>query len=320
VRAEAQKPQAPPPSRMSLAAVSKGNTNQPLRVLLYGTDGVGKTTFGVSAPKSVFITSESGLVNFPHHPRFPAPESWAEIHDAIRALTNDPHEYQTLVIDSLDWAEPLCWRYLCEQDGVKSIELVAKGYGKGYLAAVDEWRGLLAALERLSAKRGMHIVLLAHSQVKPFKNPTGDDYDRYQIKLNDKAAGLIREWCDAVLFANHEVGLKTDDRTKRVKGVTTKSRLIYTTHAATWEAKNRYNLPEELPLSWDEFFDAVQAGRVAEPSVMRAEIERKAKEIGGEIEVQALATMAKFGDDTAKLATLNNKLNAKLTEKEASNG
>lgn len=320
MRAEAQKPQAvPPPSRMKLGSVVRGKQEQPVRVLVYGVDGIGKTTFGANAPSPIFIGAEQGTSQI-DVPRFPAPESWQEIQDAVRELGSQSHDYQTLVIDSLDWAEPLCWRHLCEKEGVNSIEKVGGGFGKGYVAAVDEWRLLLASLERLSTSKRMHVVMIAHSIVKTFKNPAGDDYDRYQIKLHEKSAGLIREWCDAVLFANYEVGIKRDERTKRVRGVDTGARLLYTTYSAAWEAKNRYSLPAEIPLSWDDFFKASQSGEVSKPDDLRAEIERKANEIGGEVGAQALAYLKAKAKDTAALAVLNNKLNAKLAEKENGNG
>jgi hypothetical protein len=324
MRAEAQKPPPqPPPRRLTVGSIGKGKKEQPVRVLVYGSGGVGKTTFGVNAPNSVFIAAESGLVNYPDHPRFKPPEDgmrWSDIIDAVRELETEPHDFKTLVIDSLDWAEPLCWRHLCELDGVSSIEKVSGGYGKGYNAAVDEWRLLLAALERMSEKRGMHVILLAHAQVKKFANPAGEDFDRYLIKLHEKSAGPIMEWCDAVLLAAHDFGVRKDERTKKFKGVTTQARVLRTTWDAAWEAKNRYNLPEELPLSWDDFIAAVRAGDVAAPDALRDEIQRKAQQCGGEVEKKALDAMRQAGNDTRRLAEINNKLNANLAQKEKTNG
>lgn len=316
MRAEAVKQ---PPSRMKLGSVVTGKQKQPVRVLVYGVDGIGKTTFGASAPKPIFLGAETGTSQM-DVPRFPTPEAWQELHDAVRELASEKHDYETLVIDSLDWAEPLCWKALCEKEGVPSIEKVGGGFGKGYVAAVDEWRLLLASLERLAAVKGMHVILIAHSQVKTFKNPAGEDYDRYQIKLHEKSAGLVREWCDAVLFANYEVGIKKDERTKRVRGIETGARLLYTTFSAAWEAKNRYSLPPEIPLSWEEFYKAATTGQVAAPDALRAEIERKAKECGGDVEQKALAAMKAAGTDTRRLAEINNKLNANLAQKENGNG
>lgn len=305
---------SPKPSRMTLASVVKGKLEQPLRVLLYGVEGIGKSTFGAGAPSPIFIGAEEGTAHL-DVARFPKPESVADIYEAIRTLGTEAHEYQTAVVDTLDWLEPLFWRELCARAEVHSIEEVGGGYGKGYTAAVDEWRKFLAALERLQTVKRMHVVLLAHSQIRTFKNPEGEDFDRYQMKLHEKSAGVVKEWADAVLFAKHETLAHKDTRTKRVRGVSTGARLIYTERSAAFDAKNRYGLPPELPLAWGDFFAAARAGRVAEPSDLKAEIARKAHELGGDIEKAALEAVGRAGDNAEHLAILNNRLNAKLAER-----
>jgi hypothetical protein len=305
-----QQPQAP--SRMTLTNVSKGKVKKPTRVVLYGPEGVGKSTFGANAPKPIFLGSEDGTDQLDVQ-RFPTPETWEDVFAALRVLATEPHDYETLVVDSLDWLEPLLWEHVCKRDGEANIE--AYGYGKGYQVALDEWRRMLAGLEQLRKAKPMHVVLLAHSVIKPFKNPTGDDFDRYELKIQAKAAGLIKEWSDAVLFANWETFAKKDSKTERVKGVSTGARLIYTERRAAFDAKNRYSLPDEMPLAWEDFAAAVDAGHVAEPSALRAEITRKAQLLGGEVEIKILELLAKAGDNAESLALINNKANAKLAEK-----
>jgi len=299
-------------SRMTLAGITKGRKVRPLRLVLDGVEGVGKSTFGSRAPRPIFLGPEEGTDHLDVE-RFPAPRTWPEVFDAIRTLGTQEHPYQTLVVDTLDWFEPILWDFLCDRDGKANIE--DYGYGKGYVAAVDEWRRFLAALDRLREVKGMHIILLAHAWIRPFKNPEGDDFDRYEMKLHQKAAGLIKEWADCVLFANHETLATKDAKTKRVRGVSTGARLIYTTRTAAYDAKNRHDLPESLPLDWDDFFAAVQAHRPADPKALAAEITRKAKELGGEVEAKALAHVAVHADDAAFLAKVNDRLNALLAEK-----
>jgi hypothetical protein len=299
------------PSRMTLASVVKGKRARPIRCLLYGVEGVGKSTFAASAPSPILVGAEDGTDHL-DVPRFPTPTTWTEVLDAIRALTTQEHTYRTLVIDTVDWVEPLCWEFVCNRDGVENIE--AYGYGKGYVTALDEWRKLLSALER-AREKGMHVILLAHSWIKPFKNPEGSDYDRWELKLHAKAAGLLKEWCDVVLFANHETFAEKDSRTKRVKGVSTGARVIYTSRTAAFDAKNRYDLPEQMPLDWEEFFAAVQSHRPADPKALAAEIKRKADEVGGEVQEKALEFLAQHAEDAGALARLNDKLNAKLAQK-----
>jgi hypothetical protein len=301
---------------MTLSSLVRGPQIQPIRIVLHGPEGVGKTTFGAGAPSPIFIGSEDGSAQL-DVVRFPTPESWADVREAVRVLTNDQHNHQTLVLDTLDWTEPLLWEYLCKRDNHPNIE--AYGYGKGYQAAIDEWRVFLADLDRLRKARGMHMVLIAHSWIKPFKNPEGDDFDRYELKLHAKAGGLIKEWSDAVLFANYETLAHKDQRTKRVRGVDTGARFLYTERSAAYDAKNRYGLPDSLPLSWQDFEAAVRAGRPADPAALTAEIQRKAKQLIPEDEKRALDAIKRANGDASKLAHLNDWTNAKLAAKEANN-
>lgn len=304
-------PQPPPPSRMQLSALVKGKQKRPQRVVLYGVEGIGKSTFAAGAPKVVFLGAEKGTDHL-DVVRFPEPQTYEEAKDAIRVLLNDPHEFQTVALDTLDWLEPLLWAFICKRDGQPNIE--AYGYGKGYQAALDEWRAFLAALEQLREKRGMGIILLAHAHIRPFKNPEGNDFDRYQLKLNDKAAGLIKEWSDHVLFANFETFAEENKKTKRVKGVSTGARLVYTTRTAAYDAKNRASLPECMPLDWLEFEAAVGAHQPADPKALREEIERKAAGLADKHRELVTKKLGEAGEDAEKLDKINVWINGKLTQ------
>jgi hypothetical protein len=312
------KPPPPRAVRMTLAAVTKGIVHAPYRLVIHGTDGVGKTTFGADAPAPIFLGAEDGTGHL-DVARFPAPESWLDILDAVRTLTNEPHEFKTLVVDSLDWVEPHIWQHVCDAAGAVNIEEVGGGYGKGYTAALDLWRSFLNALERLQAAKGMHVILIAHSLIKLFKNPEGDDFERYTIKLNDKAAGLCREWAKGVYFANYET-FAVKEKSKRVKGVSTGARLLYTQRTAAYDAKDRYFVPESFPLSWAEFDAAAKAASPVDPKALAEEITRKAKALGGEIETFAVDFLEKHAGEATALAKLNDRLNGKLAEKRESEG
>jgi hypothetical protein len=255
---------------MKLANVSRGVKVAPLRVILYGIAGVGKTTWAAGAPDPIFLCAEEGS-NHLDVARFPVPQSWADVIDAIDTLTNEKHDHKTLVIDSLDWLEPMNWAHTCALAGEKWIEGKEKGsdfgFGKGYNAALDTWRVLLSRLDNLRDKRGMHVVALAHAIIAPFRNPDESvgDYDRYTLKLQDSkktsASGLWKEWAEDLFFAQFEVfGKKSEGRTR---GVSTGNRIMHTTHSAAWDAKNRHSLPAELPLSWTAFSEAAK-GKTAE--------------------------------------------------------
>lgn len=297
---------------MTLASITKGKLDAPMRVVLYGVEGIGKSTFAAASPSPIFIGAEDGTAQL-DVARF-SPENWEEVIEALRTLTNDTHAYRTVVLDTLDWAEPLIWAHICKRDGKTSIE--DYGYGKGYKAAIDEWRILLSHLDRLRKTKGMSVILLGHSWVKPYKNPSGEDYDRYGLKLHAEAGGLLKEWADCVLFANYET-YAAKEKGKRVKGVSTGARLIYTQHEAAYDAKNRYDLPEYLPLSWSDFDAAVKAHQPADPAALVSEIERKAKALGGKLETDAMAAIKRANGDAAKLAQLNDWCNAQIGKKES---
>lgn len=300
---------------MTIGAVRSGRIEQSERVLLYGTDKIGKSSFAASAPAPIFICPEIGTENL-DIARFPEPRGWYDVLEAVATLTNDPHDYQTVVLDTVDWIEPLIWRAICTRDSKVNIE--DYGYGKGYTAALDEWRLLVAALERLRAARSMRVILLGHAIIKTWKNPTGDDFDRFALKIHDKAGGLLKEWVDAVLFVDYETFAVKDDK-KRVRGVGTGARVLHTERAAAWDAGNRYDLPPELPFSWEDFAAAMAARRPADPARLIEAIQALAMEIGDqELSGKAAEALKKAGTNAAQLARIKDRLAAKAAQKEAS--
>lgn len=300
------------PQRMSLKSITSGRQKRPLRIVLAGVEGVGKSSFAAAAPSPIFLACEEGTAHLDVQ-RFPKPEKWTDVLEAIRTLETEPHEFKTLVVDTVDAAQPLLWAHICARDSssktpLKSVE--DYGYGKGYEVALDEWRVFLAALDRLR-DRGMNIVLIAHSHIKPFKNPEGLDFDRYEIKLHHKAAGLVKEWSDCVLFANFET-IAAQDRLKRVRGVSTGARFLYTTRTAAYDAKNRQNLPESLPLSWDEFSAAVEANQTADSATLTLSISEAAEGLDAATKAQVAGYLTVAGTDGVKLGKLLAWVNSKL--------
>lgn len=259
---------SPPASgRMNLDAVRRGVRPAPDRILLVGTEGVGKSTFASESPSPVFIAAEDGIRHL-EVASFPEPTSFADVMEAVRTLATEPHEYQTLVIDTIDWVEPLIFEAVCQQNGWKTID--DPGYGKGFSVAVVEWRKLLAALDRLRTNRGMEVILLAHAQIRTFSNPAGSNFDRYEMKLQRSAAALVKEWTDANLFAIHEDFIQ-DPKERKSKAFSTGRRVVHTERTSAWDAKNRHGLPPEIPLAYAEYAVARAAGQPADPKVLRRE-------------------------------------------------
>ncbi len=242
--------------RMRMSAVTRGRIRSALFVILFGTEGIGKSTFGACAPEPIFLCSEKGTDEL-DVARLPTPLTWQDVLDAVDMLTNDAHKFLSLVIDTLDWIEPMLWAHICQRDGKENIE--AYGFGKGYEVALVEWRILIARLGELQAKRKMNVIVLAHHHVKPFKNPSGADYERFEMKLHHKAAALWREASEATLFACLETFVTEKDG--RTKAVSTGRHVAYTTKTAAFDAKNRYSLPACIDLYWSEFEAGVKRGR-----------------------------------------------------------
>jgi len=166
--------------------IHTGRRIMPPRILMYGTEGIGKSTTASQAPKPIFIPTEDGL-------------------DQIDCASySEEHDYQSVVIDSLDWLERLIWDDVCREYGVKSIEKADGGYAKGYTHALTQWREVLNGLDALRNERGMAVILLAHAKVEKFEDPESVAYDRYSPRLHKHAAALVTEWCDGVLFATRK--------------------------------------------------------------------------------------------------------------------
>jgi len=224
-----------------LDRIQKGRMKQSLRLLVFGQPGVGKSTFASQAPSPLFLGQDAGTGHL-DVARFPEPTTWAEVMTAVKEYASTPHEYKTLVLDPIGWVEPLAYAHLCQAHGWPDIE--HPGYGKGYVAALGLWRTLLVELER-AWKQGHHIVLVAHACIRTFHNPAGDDFDRYVPLMNDKLSSLLQGWADAVLFACHDVVVS-----KEHKGMLRGPRVLKTTYAPAYDAKNRWQLPETVPLAW----------------------------------------------------------------------
>lgn len=231
-----------PPIGLSLET----RKHKPPRIIIYGPQGLGKSTFGSQAKKPVFIQTEDGLDNI-DAPAFPLAKDFDTVISQLRELATKDHDFKTVVIDSLDWLEPMVWKKVAQEHNVTSIEDI--GYGKGYVFALDVWRSYIIAINHLRDKKGMMVVQTAHSEIKRFEDPLNDPYDRYQIKLHRLASGLIQEHSDIVFFLNYYVGTtkRKEGFGERIMAVGSGERILYSEERPSFAAKNRYGLPAEIP-------------------------------------------------------------------------
>lgn len=306
-----------PKKKIGIHSIKSGRPAQPLRVIVYGPEGVGKSTFGAHAPDPVFVVPEDGLVNI-EVPHF-EPKTWEEVKEFVFSLINDEHDRKTLVFDTLDWLEPMCWQYVCRINSKPDLE--SFGYGKGHVAALEEWRKFLSWLDLLRKSKNMDIIMLGHSHVKTFNNPVGENFDRYCLKINEKAAGLLKEWSDVVMFATHETfAVKQTDKSK-AKGVSSGARVMYTERRAGYDAKTRYPLPAKVPLDWNVFWNHVRAPGSGEKDRLVKELTGLMPQIADESKRKALNEW--LGDSSLTVDDLrlglNRVMNVMIEEKEGNN-
>lgn len=242
---------------ISLASLRQATSLTPPRMLIHGVAGVGKSTFAANADNPVVVATEDGL-GMLKVASFPVAKSFDEVMEGLAALYSEPHEFRTVVVDSVDWLEPLIWKKACDDNRWGSIE--EPGYGKGYLAALDLWRQYLDGLNALRDDRGMTVIQIAHTDIKRFDSPEHEPYDRYVIKLHARAAALLQEHSDIVLFANYRISTVKADvgfNKKVNRALGSGERVLYTAERPAFLAKNRYGLPDVLPLDWATFAAAM---------------------------------------------------------------
>ncbi len=241
---------------ISLANVAR-STPKPPRIIIFGDPGIGKSTFGAQAPSPIFIQCEDGLGTL-DVPAFPLASRYEDVLEAIGALYQEDHEYQTVVIDSLDWLEPLIWERTCRELGVASIE--SPGYGRGYVEAARFWHEFFRGITALRDARNMTVIMTAHSQIVRVEDPLLSAYDRHDLKLHKRASALAEEYSDCILFAAHEVRMIGEQqkfaKEKRMRAVA-EGRIMHTVGQPAFLAKNRYGLYSPLELSWQAFADAM---------------------------------------------------------------
>ncbi len=228
--------------------ITKGKIKSALKVVVYGQEGVGKSTFASKFPNPVFIDTEGSTKQL-DVARFDAPTSWEMLLQEVDYIKKNNTGFQTLVIDTADWAEKLCIKKVCskaQKDGIEDF-----GWGKGYVYVQEEFGKLLNSLEEV-VQRGINVVITAHAKMNKVEQPDEmGAYDRWELKLTKQCSPMLKEWADMLLFANYKTFVvKTDD--KKYKGQGGQQRIVYTTHTASWDAKNRFDLPEVIPLDYSQ--------------------------------------------------------------------
>lgn len=244
--------------------ITKGRIATAIKTVIYGPEGIGKSTFAAQFPDPVFIDTEGSTVHMDVK-RLPRPDLWVELLNEVEYVRQNPGCCKTLVLDTADWAETLCSEYVCARDQKTGIE--DYGYGKGYRFLFEEFGRLLNALEQVREK-GVNIVICCHAAMRKFEQPDElGAYDRWSLKLTDSPkasiAGAVKEWADMVLFANYKTIVVNVDGKGAAKGknkVQGGKRVMYTAHHSCWDAKNRFGLPEEAEFSYEVIRGVIEGG------------------------------------------------------------
>lgn len=229
------------------------------KTVIYGPEGIGKSTLAARFPDPVFIDTEGSTKDM-DVARTPAPSSWPMLMEQVKYFITHPDELKTLIIDTADWAEQLCVTDICSRFQKAGIEDF--GYGKGYTYLQEEFGRLLNLLTELVEQKGVNVVLTAHAKMRKFEQPDElGAYDRWEMKLTKQVAPMVKEWADMVLFANYKTIVYNVDGQGAQKGknkVQGGKRVIYTTHHPCWDAKNRYGLPDEIPMDYNEIRHVIE--------------------------------------------------------------
>ena len=225
-----------------------GKQQVPPRICIYGGHGIGKSTLAAQFPAPIFISTEDGLDSL-DVTSFPKAQSIADVVGSIKTLLKEEHPFKTVVVDSVDWLiEPLIAESVNSQYDEK-----AQAYGKGQMYMAEEFREILQGLDALRLKRGLNVVLIAHSAVVKFEDPRTDPYDRFTPKLPKACNALLQEWVDVLAFAAFKVIIKKSEAkgfdTAKVRGATTGERLLHFVENPAYAAKNRYSCPDDIEMT-----------------------------------------------------------------------
>ena len=271
--AKFQQPKGP-----SLSDIQLIGRGLPTKLEVQGVQGIGKTSFAFHAPSPLYVVTELGVETLidakqiSETPFTPRVETWRGLLAILDELATAEHDYKTLVIDTINGVEELCFNYVCNKrfDGDWGVHGFMS-YQQGPRSAAVDWRQLLNQLDVLREERRMAIILISHTAVTTFKNPEGADYDRFAPVLSKEIWRLTDAWADIVLFYNYETIVSEKDPTKKGKGRGGGNiRFLYTQRTAAWDAKNRHGLPFEIEAgsssqeTWDNFIAAKKAAQQKE--------------------------------------------------------
>lgn len=237
-----------------ILSIKKGPQARAIRTVIYGPEGIGKSTLASQFPDVVFVDFEHGTDSM-DVARFDTPEDFDGVLTLLNIISQED-VCKTVVLDTADKLEQLISRHVCLKYGISSIE--DAGYGKGYTYLAEAWIELMKVCDNV-IDSGKNIVFVAHAQMRKFEQPDEmGAYDRWELKLSKKTSPLLKEWSDMLLFCSYKTNVVTDEKTKSKKAIGGK-RIMYATHNPCWDAKNRFGFADSMEMSFDEIAGAFKA-------------------------------------------------------------
>jgi hypothetical protein len=291
--------------------IVKGKQQTPVRGVIYGVEGIGKSTLAAQCPKAIVLDTEDGT----HHldcARVVC-HDWLTLTDAMNELIRDAQGFASVVIDSADWAERILVDHLLKKTGKRSIEDF--GFGKGFTMLAEEFGRLLGLCDSL-VSRGINVIWVAHSKVVRTSPPDQDEgYDRWELKLTKQCAPLLREWCDLLLFANYRLKLVegADGRTRAKGG---KERVLFAERSAAWDAKNRFDLPPEMPMAFASIaaIFPTRPGGVLPPKGFAAPASSDSSQDGGAALVEKIIATIAAAKSVSQLGKIGDRIDELSSE------
>ncbi|SFJ74867.1 ATP-binding protein [Succinivibrio dextrinosolvens] len=238
--------------------ITRGKVQRPQKVVVYGPEGIGKTTFASNFPNPLFIDTEGGSAHL-DVARIECRESWNDLLETIKEVARQDI-CKTLVLDTADWAEQLAINSICTKYKQPSIE--SFGYGKGYTYVSEEIEKMLSAFNEV-IESGKHVVITAHAKMRKQELPDEQGaFDRWELKLTRQTAPIVKEWADAVFFLNYKTYVShSDNGSAKASGG---KRVMYTSHHPCWDAKNRYGLEDMLDMDYQNIAEYFSESPVAD--------------------------------------------------------
>lgn len=241
--------------------VHSGKKHKPRRTMVYGVRAIGKSTFAHLAPKPVFIqTSEEGLGDIDTD-SLPFCNTFDDVMHQIMMVWADEHNYETLVIDTATSLDHLIKKQVAEDKGVGSVGDI--GYGKAPAMCMQYWQKFIDGITSIWNGRNMGVIIVAHQATIKVKDPHHDDYDKFTPRLDPLASDALQDWCDEILFMRDEIFVtkKQDGFSQKTTATSADQRIMLCNAKPTHDAKNRLNMPDQLPLRYSAYREYIEAAQ-----------------------------------------------------------